>query len=118
MARLPSRGGPGGGAFRMAERAGIRKGLNGSKPWFYVGTGLWTLRTVRKLAERKTEILVSERLGPGDTITIRNTPPPPSGRKARKAARKKPAGSQKQTRRERRAEAKQAAKAERDATGS
>ena len=59
--------------LRSAERLGINRGLfGGSKGWFYVGTGLWTLRTVRRMAERKSEILVSEELKPGQRLVIAN----------------------------------------------
>ena len=56
----------------MLERTGLRKGVGGNKAWFYVGTGLWTLRTVRRLAERQEEVLISERLEPGQRIVIAN----------------------------------------------
>jgi hypothetical protein len=76
----------------MVERSGIRKGMNGSKGWFYVGTGLWTLRTVRRLAERQDEILISEELKPGQRLVISNgratiedgQAPAPKGRRARR----------------------------------
>lgn len=62
-----------GGLLRMAERAGIARGVFGtSKGWLYVGTGLWTLRTMRRLALRKPEILLSEELRPGDRLVIAN----------------------------------------------
>ncbi len=62
-----------GGVLRLLERTGTTKGLTGgSKGWFYVGAGLWTLRTVRRLAERKTEVLLSEELRPGDRLIIAN----------------------------------------------
>jgi hypothetical protein len=109
-----SRGrGADGGLVRMAERAGIRKGLNGSKGWFYLGTGLWTLRTIRRMAERRTEVLVSETIEPGQTITIRNTPSAPGRRKALRH----PQGLDPQTRKERKAERKRAAHATAEATG-
>ncbi|CAN5784830.1 hypothetical protein BH10ACT1_BH10ACT1_09960 [soil metagenome] len=89
-----------GGVLRIAERAGISRGLfGGSKGWFYVGTGLWTLRTVRRMAERKPEILLSERLQPGQRLVIANgratldstgggaQAQSTKGRKGRKAAR-------------------------------
>lgn len=74
MARARARGARGGGgALRFLERTGVNRGLmGGSKGWFYVGTGLWTLRTVRRLATRKTEILLSEELRPGQRIVIAN----------------------------------------------
>ncbi|MCU1499368.1 MAG: hypothetical protein JWM47_3321, partial [Acidimicrobiales bacterium] len=63
----------GGGLLGMAERAGIARGLfGGSKGWLYVGTGLWTLRTLRRLGERKPEILLSEELRPGQRLVIAN----------------------------------------------
>lgn len=98
MARS-KRGKDEGGVVRLIERTGLRKGVSGgSKPWMYVGTGLWTLRTVRRLAERKEEILISEKLGPGQRIIIANgratiedlepeQPVEPKGR-SRRAARK------------------------------
>lgn len=110
MARSRGRSAASGGALlRTIERSGIRKGMNGSKGWFYVGTGLWTLRTVRRLAERNEEILVSEELRPGQRIVIANgratiedgPAPQPRGRRARRQQRK--------------ADAKAAAKAEKKA---
>lgn len=63
----------GGGLLRSAERLGINRGLfGGSRSWLYVGTGLWTLRTVRRLAQRRPEILLSEELKPGQRIVIAN----------------------------------------------
>lgn len=59
--------------LRTVERIGVSRGVLGaSKGWFYVGTGLWTLRKVRSLGERKPEVLMSERLRPGDRIVIAN----------------------------------------------
>lgn len=73
MARSVRRGGgSGSGPLRMLERTGLSKGLAGNRAWFYVGTGLWTLRTVRRLAERREEILISEQLRPGERIVIAN----------------------------------------------
>ncbi|QXC62047.1 hypothetical protein KSP35_04335 [Aquihabitans sp. G128] len=73
MARGRAAKGKRGGVLRIAERAGISRGLfGGSKGWFYVGTGLWTLRTVRRMAERKPELLLSEELKPGQRLVIAN----------------------------------------------
>jgi hypothetical protein len=59
--------------FRTLERIGVtRGGVGASKGWFYVGTGLWTLRKVRALGERKTEVLMREPLRPGDRVVIAN----------------------------------------------
>lgn len=102
------------GVLRTVERSGLRKGMAGSKPWFYVGTGLWTLRTVRRLAERKDEVLLSEVLKPGQRIVIANGratiddgPAPAAatkvkgrkGRKATKAQQKADAKAAKRARR-------------------
>ncbi len=62
-----------GGWLRTAERMGVARGVfGGSKGWLYVGTGLWTLRTVRRLAARQSEVLLSEELKPGQRVVIAN----------------------------------------------
>lgn len=84
------------GVLRRVEHLGMSRGRGGSKAWLYVGTGLWTLRTVRRLADRREEILISERLRPGDRLIIANNRPtlgepeakPPKGRRAKKKYRK------------------------------
>ena len=86
------------GVLRRVEAHGMRLGRGGKKHWLYVGTGLWTLRTVRRLAERRDEILISETLQPGQRLIIANnrptiespvdTPRPPKGRRARKQQKK------------------------------
>lgn len=60
------------GILRVVERTGLRKGVEGNKHWFYIGTGLWTLRTIRRLAGDREEIVISERLKPGERIVIAN----------------------------------------------
>jgi len=73
MAR--SRGGDGSrNSFLLsAERRGLSQGIfNGKRGWLYIGTGLWTIRTVRRFAGRKTEILLSEELKPGQRLIIAN----------------------------------------------
>lgn len=88
----PQRGAGGLGVFRMVERTGLRKGVAGSKGWFYVGTGLWTVRTLRRLAARNEELLISEELKPGQRIVITNerisVDGAPKGRRARRRATK------------------------------
>ena len=62
-----------GGTMAWLQRTGVRKGVFGnSRGWLYVGAGVWTLRTVRRIAERKPEILISEELRPGERIVIAN----------------------------------------------
>lgn len=82
-----------GGPLRRLERAGVSRGIFGSsKGWMYVGGGLWTLRTMRRLAQRKTEVLLREELAPGDRLIISNGRPTlegpaasePSGRRRRR----------------------------------
>jgi hypothetical protein len=94
------------GTLRRLEHLGMSKGRHGSKTWLYVGTGLWTLRTVRRLADRREEILISEPLRPGERLIIANnrptlesaaTPPkPPKGRRAKKRHRKAQAAAAKE----------------------
>ena len=84
------------GVLRRIEHLGMQRGRGGNKAWLYVGTGLWTLRTVRRLADRREEILISEPLRPGERLIISNNRPtveaaaakPPKGRRAKKAHRK------------------------------
>lgn len=93
-----AKGAKGGGVLRLAERTGVTRGLfGGSKGWLYVGGGLWTLRTVRRMAERKSEVLMSEELRPGDRLVIANgratldrteSSAPSGGRKSRRAKRR------------------------------
>ena len=57
----------------MVERIGMSRGVFGSsKGWMYVGGGLWTLRTVRRMAQRKSEVLLREELAPGQRLIIAN----------------------------------------------
>ncbi len=87
-----------GGLLRKAERLGLNRGVvSGSRGLLYVGAGLWTLRTVRRMAQRKTEVLLVEELGPGERVVIandratldnvRSPDPGPTGRKRRRPKR-------------------------------
>jgi hypothetical protein len=94
------------GVLRRIEHLGMSRGRQGSKTWLYVGTGLWTLRTVRRLADRREEILISEPLRPGERLIIANNRPtldtdpspakPPKGRRAKKRYRKAQAAAAKE----------------------
>ena len=108
---MARRSAEGGGLLRNAERVGLRKGFNGSKPWFYLGTGLWTLRTVRRLGERKSEILVSETLKPGQRIIVANGRVTVDEATEHGADIASPQATEKLSRRTRKAEAKAADKA-------
>jgi hypothetical protein len=73
MARRSTKRGSGGGVLAMLQRTGVRRGVFGnSRGWLYVGVGVWTLRTVRRVAERRPEILLSEELRPGERLMISN----------------------------------------------
>ncbi|WP_426572933.1 hypothetical protein [Aquihabitans sp. McL0605] len=61
--------------LRAVEAHGMRMGRSGNKRWLYVGTAMWTLRTMRRLAERREEILISETLKPGQRLIIANARP-------------------------------------------
>ncbi len=90
------------GVLRRVEMLGMRKGRGGSKNWLYVGTGLWTVRTIRRMAERREEILISEPLRPGERLIISNnrptieSAPATKGRRAKKADRKAEAAAAKE----------------------
>ena len=93
------------GALRRIEAHGMRLGRGGNKRWLYIGTGLWTLRTVRRMAERREEILISEPLRPGERLIIANNrptietgarPAAPKGRRAKKRHRKAEAAAAKE----------------------
>ncbi|MCB0978344.1 MAG: hypothetical protein KDB02_12885 [Acidimicrobiales bacterium] len=72
MARIRGTKGKG-GPLATLQSIGISRGLfGGSKGWLYVGGGLWTVRTIRRMAERKPEILIREEIKPGQRITIAN----------------------------------------------
>lgn len=59
--------------LRRLQRLGIRRGFTGgSKQWLYVGVATWGLRTLRRMAERKPEILLHEELRPGERIIVSN----------------------------------------------
>lgn len=111
MARFGKGRGSGRGLLRTAERAGLVKGVGGSRNWFYVGTGLWTLRTVRRLAERKTEVLLSEPLEPGQRIVIANARATHDDAERLGALIEAPQAKETSTRKERKAQAKQAERA-------
>jgi hypothetical protein len=93
--------------YNVLERTGLRKGFGGSKPWLYVGTGMWAFRIMRRLGDRREEILISERLRPGERIVIANgvatiegaPPPAPRRRRARRKAAKRERAQAKRDRR-------------------
>lgn len=114
MARMRARSG--GGLLRTVERLGVSRGVFGaSKGWFYVGTGLWTLRKVRSLGERKPEVLLSERLRPGDRIVIANGVATIESAESRRAA-AAPAGSSRRARRKQKRAARKALVTQADLT--
>jgi hypothetical protein len=56
-----------------AQRVGLSEGMRGrGSTWLAVGVGAWGLQRLRAMAVKEDEILLRERLGPGETITIRH----------------------------------------------
>ncbi len=116
MAKSSSGKAKGGGLLRSAERLGVNRGVfGGSKGWFYVGSGLWTLRTVRRMAERKSQILISEELAPGQRLIIANGRATVEEAEERGAKIRDPQREGKLSRKEAKAEAKRAKRAGTDA---
>lgn len=100
------------GLLRTVERLGVNRGLvGGNKGWFYVGSGLWTLRTVRRMAERKSEILISEKLASGQRLIIANGRATVEEAEARGVDLRDPEDTTKVSRKEAKAEAKRSKKA-------
>lgn len=109
MARRRNKGG---GLLRTAERLGITRGVfGGHKGWFYVGSGLWTLRTMRRMAARQSEVLISERLAPGQRLVVSNGRATVEEAQELGADIRAPETTGKVTRKERKAEAKRAKQA-------
>jgi hypothetical protein len=72
------------------RRIGLRKGLvGGNRAWLYVGLVAGGLRYAAAALRRDEEVLTTERLGPGESISVRNLGRPPKGVKIR---REKPQG--------------------------
>ena len=58
------------------RRTGTRRGfVGGSKPWLYIGAASWAIRTLLRMARRKSEIILLEELKPGQRIIIANDRP-------------------------------------------
>lgn len=72
MARLKG-GRRRGGLLSLVQRQGIYRGFLGdSRGWMVLGAGAWSLRTVKRMAERKPEILLREEIKPGQRLVIAN----------------------------------------------
>ena len=58
------------------RRTGVRRGfVGGSKPWLYIGATSWAIRTLLRMARRKSEVILLEELKPGQRIIIANDRP-------------------------------------------
>ncbi len=69
----------------LLRQNAISKGvLGGRRGWLVVGAFMWGPRLVRRFMGRQEETLTTERLAPGDTITI--VAVRPATRAERKAA--------------------------------
>jgi hypothetical protein len=61
---------------RVALRRGLRQGLgDGNRVWMAVGTAAVTVRLLQRLA-RRSEVVVTEDLAPGQTLVITHLPKP------------------------------------------
>jgi hypothetical protein len=68
------------GLLDRIVRAGIRRGLRrglmeGSQLWLAVGAAALGVRVLRRLASRGKPVVVTERLGPGESLVIRHLMP-------------------------------------------
>ena len=71
----------------LARRSAIYKGvLGGNRGWMVVGAVVWAPRLLKKAMGRTEQVVATEKMLPGDTMTLYAIPPPT--RKERKAARK------------------------------
>jgi hypothetical protein len=80
--------------------------LGGSRFWIGLGAIVWTIRFCQWLVRPETEVIYREKLGSGQSVTIRHNDPLPSKRKRKKAAKRAEAdakAARKQARRDRRA---------------
>ena len=67
---------PVGRIVRILRRNGMRKGIfGGSRGWAAVAVGTWGYTTLRRLARREPELVLSEELKPGERIIISNGVP-------------------------------------------
>jgi hypothetical protein len=67
------------------RRIGLRKGLGaGNRGWLYVGLVAGGLRYAGSLLRRDEDVLTTERLGPGESIVVRNAGSPAKGVKVRR----------------------------------
>ena len=82
-ARRPSLFSP----IALARRSALYKGLlGGNRGWMAVGVVVWGPRLLKKAMGRTEQVLATEKMVAGDTMTLYAIPPPT--RKERKAARR------------------------------
>jgi len=56
--------------FAFLRARSLREGfLRGRRAWTAVGVVVWGVRLIRRLAARRPQIVASERLEPGQSIT-------------------------------------------------
>jgi hypothetical protein len=67
---------PVGPIIRILRRNGVRKGIfGGSRGWAAVAVGTWGYTTLKRLARREPELVLSEELKPGERIIISHAVP-------------------------------------------
>jgi len=54
----------------VRRRAMVRGPLGGSRSWTYLWALLFAVRMIRRLTKSKPELLLSETIGPGQTLLI------------------------------------------------
>lgn len=77
--------------FALVRRKGLHKGLlGGSRGWLAAGAVVYGGRALRTMVRRTEQLAATEKLSPGESITIRAiTPPTRAERKAQRRAAKR-----------------------------
>lgn len=68
----------------LSETAWRRGVLGGDRAWLGIGLGVMLLRRIRR---REEDVVLTERLGKGQSLLISHGPPPPTRRARRRARR-------------------------------
>ena len=64
------------GAFALLRTRSLREGLvKGRRGWFAVGVVVWSIRGLRLLARRQSQVVSVEKIAEGQSVLIRTTAP-------------------------------------------
>jgi hypothetical protein len=69
----------------LRARALSRGFFGGSRVWVGIGAFVWAIRLFQWLLRPDTTVLYRDKLGVGQSVTIRHVDPPPTRRQRRKA---------------------------------